>query len=129
MPLSVRQVWVKKSLFVTENTNEGVPFYYSYGLQCYEYRPQLPKTGGNVYYNGAKPCKQEESNNPLVISELLGKAKVPQAPLEDYDGTPLIIDTDYFGLKRNTDNPSTGPFENLLIGKNKIQVWPKSETF
>ncbi len=150
----------KKSLFVTEITNEGVPFYFSYGLQCYEYRPQLPKTGGNVYYNGAKPCKeeeaivinqnpkielieekdkvflhitidkkQEESNNPLVSSELLGKAEVPQALFEDYDGTPLIVDTDFFEKKRNTDNPSTGPFENLQIGKNKIQVWPKSVTF
>lgn len=147
----------EESLFITEKTNEGVPFYYSYGLQCYEYRPQLPQTGGNVYYNGAMPCKKEEaivinqnpaielvekgdevflqifidkkqekSNNPLVTSELLGKAEVPQAQFEDYDGSHLMIDTDYFGKKRNKANPSTGPFENMQKGENRIQIWPKS---
>ncbi len=149
-----------QSLFINEITNEGVPFYFSYGLQCYEYRPQIPQTGGNIYYHGAKPCiqeeaiiinrdptielieegnevflyitidkKQKQSNNPLVTSELLGKAEVPQAPFEDYNGSRLIIDTDYFGNKRNKDNPSTGPFENIQKGENRIQVWPKSVTF
>jgi hypothetical protein len=56
----------------------------------------------------------------------LGKAEVPQAQFEDYDGSHLMIDTDYFGKKRNKDNPSTGPFENMQKGENRIQIWPKS---
>ncbi len=39
------------------------------------------------------------------------------------DGTPLKIDTDYFGKKRNETNPSAGPFENPGEGKLKLKVW------
>jgi alpha-N-arabinofuranosidase len=145
-----------QSLYITETTNEGVPFYFSYGLECYEYRPQLPETAGNVYYHGARPCSGEQAviiaedpalnlvewgdtvylefsiskeqdriNTQLVTSELLGKATVPDAPFEDYDGTGLVIDTDYFGEKRNTGQPVPGPFENMKEGLNRMRVWPK----
>jgi hypothetical protein len=145
-----------ESLFIKEETNEGVPFYFSYGLRCYEYRPQFPETGGNVYYNGAMPCieekglvidenpfieiqeggelvyllftvseKQEKNKTLLVTSELLGKASVPDAPFEDFNGSALMIDTDYFSNKRNHEHPSPGPFEKVKIGENKIQIWPK----
>lgn len=144
------------SLYITENTNEKVPFYYSYGLECYEYRPRLPETGGNIYYYGAMPCAEEKGlilkDNPslnlieegknvyllftvnekqinnktsMVTSELLGKAIVPDAPFEDFDGSPIRIDTDYLGVKRNPGHPSVGPFENVIPGKNKKKVWPK----
>jgi len=61
----------------------------------------------------------------LVTTELLGKAKIPDAPYENPDGSPLKIDTDYFGRKRNADNPFPGPFETLKDGKQEIKVWPK----
>jgi len=145
-----------EALYITEQTNEGVPFYYSYGLRCYEYRPMLPETGGNVYYHGAEPCEGEQATvldtdpgieleeagdelylrftvskehlhigSPLVNTELLGLALVPQAPFENFDGTELRIDTDYFGLPRKVEQPTSGPFESLQIGLNRIKVWPK----
>jgi alpha-N-arabinofuranosidase len=55
---------------------QSVPFYYSYGTRCYEYRPQLPEAGGNVYYFGAEPCENEKtaclvkSNPNLVLEEV-----------------------------------------------------------
>jgi len=60
-----------------DNPDKPIPFYWSYGLQCYEYRPQLPKTGGNVYYNGAEPCENEKTaklinSNPKIILEEVG---------------------------------------------------------
>ena len=61
----------------------------------------------------------------MVTTELLGNATVPDAPFEDFDGSLLKIDTDYFGEKRNPEYPSAGPFENMLTGENKIQIWPK----
>jgi len=61
---------------------------------------------------------------PLVTTNLLGKARVPQTPYERPDGSPYRIDTDYFGNKRNAANPFPGPFE-LPEGKRQVlKVWP-----
>ena len=46
-----------------------------------------------------------------MTTELLGKAKIPNLPYENPDGSPLAIDTDYFGKKRDAGNPFPGPFE------------------
>ncbi|HEX7261391.1 MAG TPA: carbohydrate-binding protein [Luteolibacter sp.] len=60
----------------------------------------------------------------LVTTELLGLAKVPNLPYENADGTPLAVDTDYFGKTRDKGNPFPGPFETPLNGE--IKVWPKN---
>jgi alpha-N-arabinofuranosidase len=62
-------------------------------------------------------------NNHLVTTTFLGRAKIPNAAYENPDGTPLKIDTDYFGKKRNETNPTTGPFENPGEGKLTLKVW------
>lgn len=66
--------------------------------------------------------KQERS---VVCTELLGKAKTPNLPYQNYNGAPLKIDTDYFGNKRKTDNPYPGPFDEPKEEKQLIKVWPK----
>ena len=65
-----------------------------------------------------------EQNHKLVTTELLGKAVIPNLPYEHPDGTPLRIDTDYFGKKRNEGNPFPGPFELPEGGKQTLKVWP-----
>ncbi|NLF68538.1 MAG: DUF1565 domain-containing protein [Candidatus Anammoximicrobium sp.] len=57
------------------------------------------------------------ATRPLVTSELLGQAAIPQLPFEQPDGTPIRINTDYFGQPRNEANPTTGPFENPGNGR------------
>ena len=42
---------------------------------------------------------------------------------ENVDGSQLRIDIDYLGKKRNVENPSPGPFEIKVSGKQKIEVW------
>lgn len=59
----------------------------------------------------------------LVTTLILNKAIIPDLPFENVDGSPLLIDTDYFGKKRNTQNPSPGPFEITKSGKLQIKVW------
>jgi alpha-N-arabinofuranosidase len=59
----------------------------------------------------------------LVTSELLGKVIVPDLPFSNTDGSKMVIDTDYFGKKRNVQNPSPGPIEITASGKQKIKVW------
>ncbi len=63
----------------------------------------------------------------LVTTELLGKAKTPNLPYMNYDGSALKIDTDYFGNKRNTGNPAPGPFQ--LSGEKviRLKVWPRKQ--
>lgn len=59
----------------------------------------------------------------MVTSANLGKVIVPDLPYDNVDGSPIKIDTDYLGKKRNVSNPSPGPFEILKSGKQRIQVW------
>lgn len=59
----------------------------------------------------------------LVTTKRLGLAAVPKVAYENADGTPLTVDTDYFGQKRNATTPSPGPFENPGEGKLTLKVW------
>jgi alpha-N-arabinofuranosidase len=60
-----------------------------------------------------------EQKRELVTTASLSKAIIPNLPFENVDGTPLKIDVDYSGNKRNAANPSPGPFEILKTGKQK----------
>ncbi len=69
-----------------------------------------------------------ESGSPLVTTDLLGKAKVPDLPYLDPDRTPYRLDTDYLGEQRPAENPSPGPFEVPAGGRQTLKVWPVSES-
>lgn len=66
----------------------------------------------------------EKSPRPLVTTELLGKAKLPNLPYEQADGSSYRLDTDYLGNKRNAGNPHPGPFELSKDGRQILRVWP-----
>jgi len=66
----------------------------------------------------------EMANRPLVTTDLLGKAKIPDLPFEQPDGSSYRVDTDYFGKMRNVANPFPGPFEMPMSGKYLLKVWP-----
>ncbi len=51
------------------------------------------------------------------------KAVIPDAAFENPDGSPYAVDTDYFGKKRDAENPFPGPFEVPVDGE--VKVWPK----
>lgn len=69
------------------------------------------------------PAWATEQPRKLVTSELLGKAVIPDLPFENPDGSPVKIDTDYFGKKRDSNNPFPGPFENSTAGSQTLKVW------
>ena len=56
---------------------------------------------------------------PPVTTKLLGKALVPGCAFENPDGSPLRLNTDYFGEKRSAKNPFPGPFEKWQRPKSK----------
>jgi alpha-N-arabinofuranosidase len=59
----------------------------------------------------------------LVTTSTLGRARTPGLPYEQADGSPLKVDTDYFGKHRSKTSPSAGPFENPGQGELKLKVW------
>ncbi len=65
----------------------------------------------------------KERKRKVVGSALLDKAIIPNLPFENADGSKIYMDTDYFGKRRDTANPSPGPFEIQQTGKQKIKVW------
>jgi alpha-L-arabinofuranosidase len=63
------------------------------------------------------------ASTALVSTESLGKARTPGLAYENADGTPLKVDTDYFGKRRSKSAPTAGPFEDPKAGDLTIKVW------
>jgi alpha-N-arabinofuranosidase len=66
----------------------------------------------------------EKQSRQIVTTEMLGRAKISNLPYEQPDGSTYRIDTDFFGRKRNTTNPFSGPFELPMGGSQVLKVWP-----
>jgi hypothetical protein len=90
-----------------------------------EFNPEVKvvEEGDSVFLHITLDDSLNALDNLLVTTALLGRAKIPDAAYENPDGTPLKIDTDYFGKKRSEANPSAGPFENHEDGKLTLKVW------
>ncbi len=122
-----------------------------FGLWVYNTRQMPLLTGGNVYFNGARPYAREADGivvpdidpavklvdsrlhlvlkqalptheSRVVTTELLGKAKIPGVAYEHADGSPLRVDTDYFGKPRDPAHPTPGPFERPGEGSLELKV-------
>ncbi len=61
---------------------------------------------------------------PLVTTDLLGRAKVPDLPYLKPDRMPYRLDTDYLDRNRNPEHPFPGPFEVTEGGRLRLKVWP-----
>jgi len=85
---------------------------------------EIVEKGENVYLHITLDEPLKSLNNKFVTTKLLGKAKIPGQAYENPDGSPLKIDTDYFGNKRNDKNPTAGPLENPGHGRLSLKVWP-----
>jgi alpha-N-arabinofuranosidase len=85
---------------------------------------RLMEEGGSYYLELTyDPAWSTEPTRPLVTSDQLGRAVIPNAPYEQPNGQPISINTDYFGHARNENNPTPGPFENPGHGVVKLRVW------
>lgn len=63
-----------------------------------------------------------EFRGQLIDTKVLGRVRITEMPYEDPEGNPIVIDTDYFGEKRDQTLP-IGPFTHLKKGKNRIKLW------
>lgn len=62
----------------------------------------------------------------LVATETLDKAIIPQQAFTNPDDSPVVIDKDYLGNKRNAAHPCPGPIEVKKDGVQEWKVWPKN---
>lgn len=70
------------------------------------------------------PAWKEKRKRTIVTTEKLGRAKVPDAPFEDFNGKPYKIESDYLDRKRDPDNPAPGPFVFTNEKRLKLKVRP-----
>jgi hypothetical protein len=79
--------------------------------------------GQHVYLHLTVGQAVQKASTTLVTTRSLGQAKVPGLSFENPNGSPLRIDTDYFGKRRNEAKPTPGPFENPATGPLELNVW------
>lgn len=115
-------VWIDGNEYYNEASNYKDEINY---VENSGFKPDIDvvEEGGNVYLVVTLDDSGIDNKTKLITTEMLGKAKMPNQAFENPDGSPLQIDTDYFGKKRNKQNPSVGPFENPGSGKLKLKVW------
>lgn len=64
----------------------------------------------------------DRANTQLVTTELLGKTRVSKLGYENADGSPVVIDYDFFGKPRDKESPTAGPFEDLAPGGQLMEI-------
>ncbi|MCX5643760.1 MAG: right-handed parallel beta-helix repeat-containing protein [Phycisphaerae bacterium] len=84
---------------------------------------RLVAEGGGVFLHLTVGPELKQAATKLITTDLLGKTTVSKLGYENPDGSPLTVDTDYFGAKRNATTPCPGPFENPGQGDLQIKVW------
>lgn len=89
------------------------------------YNPEvkLVEEGDGVYLHLTFDQAYYNHKGEIITTEILGKAKIPNAAFENPDGKSLKIDRDYFGNLRSDENNTPGPFISLKKGKLLLKVW------
>ena len=65
----------------------------------------------------------KQAGTALVTTGTLGLARTPGLSYENADGTPVKVNTDYFGKQRSKRKPTAGPFERPGEGDLRLKVW------
>lgn len=85
-------------------------------LPTFDPELRLIKEGSQLILRFNRGAELTTAETRLVTTALLGNARIPGLPYENADGSPVKIDTDYFGKNRRGHSPTPGPFENPGTG-------------
>lgn len=78
---------------------------------------------GSVTLRITLPADFTDLEVPVVTTAALGKVRMVDADFENPDGSPLRLDVDLLGDRR--DDPSVaGPVHSLTGGQNTVTIWP-----
>jgi hypothetical protein len=84
---------------------------------------KLIEKGDDVYLHFSSDPAYAAHRANFINTEMLGKAKIPKAPFDNPDGTPLTINTDYFDRYRSGKTTLVGPFSEVKPGNVILKVW------
>jgi len=93
-------------------------------LDCpqFDAKFSIEREGKKVYLNITMPENYRQFKTHGHTTETLGRVRNVDADFENFDGSFLDLDTDYFGVLHGNDTVP-GPFANLEAGSNKILTW------
>lgn len=83
----------------------------------------LKEEGESAYLTFNTDKGFSASKFQIITSDVLGNAKIPKARFENSDGSPIILDKDFFGKQRTGNTTLAGPFANPGTGKVVLKVW------
>ncbi len=83
----------------------------------------LKEDGESVYLKLTLEGGMPGNKVQILTSEILGNAKIPKARFENADGTPIIVNKDFFGHLRSEENSAAGPFVEFANGQLVLKVW------
>jgi alpha-N-arabinofuranosidase len=67
--------------------------------------------------------ESKQRTTDRVTTASLGTTRVAGLPYENADGSPIRIDSDYFGKSRSRSKPTVGPFERPSFNTLNVKVW------
>ena len=79
--------------------------------------------GDHVFLQLTLGAELKSAATSPVTTARLGTTTGSKLGYENADGSPLTIDSDYFGQKRGLSGPTAGPFENPGTGELRLKVW------
>jgi hypothetical protein len=85
--------------------------------------PRIVEEAGHGYLALSLGPELRTAATRAVTTALLGKARIPGLAYENPDGSPLTVDTDFKGRRRNAAKPTPGPFEDPGQGSLRLALW------
>jgi hypothetical protein len=82
--------------------------------------PEVKKAAGKTDLKFKMPDEIKDFVCPLVTTGVLGNTLISGLRIENADGSPVNVDVDYFGKKRNAENNLPGPFIGIKPGLNEF---------
>lgn len=92
-------------------------------LPQHDSRLRIEERGDEVWIRMNVPKKLRWMRVGIVDSDVLGSAKVSDAPFEQPDGSDWFLNLDYFGEERPSRKNIPGPFINTGNGEIELRVW------
>ncbi len=86
-------------------------------------KPEIQEEGDKVFLTLSLEEDLDKAHTSLVSSGRLGEVQIPKLGFENPDGTPIVIDTDFYESKRDESSPTPGPFKKLGKGKVNLRLW------
>jgi hypothetical protein len=92
-------------------------------LKNYDPKIELIEDANNVSITINVNDKLQSFSVSPVTTELLGKTIIAKLGYENSDGSPLVVDNDFFGAKREMPNLKVGPLPLPATGDISLKIW------